>query len=388
MLSALRMVAPLTAVTMVVAACSGGAAAGGPVGDRPGCIAEFDPAADYFPDKSTLLDATNFAIDYHRSYQVLTVKQPHPHGRPESYVLVRCGAPAPALTGDLAGAQHITVPVTSLYSASTTHLGMIAELGRPDVVTGVASPAQVTDQQIRARIEAGDTVGYAPGRQTNVEAVIGAGPDVLVTAGVDDPSHPKLRAAGIGVVANAEWLEATPLGRAEWIKVFAALTGTERAAERIYRTVRADYHRWAARTAGIPPEQVLLGAMYQGSWPMPSGAGYTGRLVSDAGGRHPWQADTGLPGLALNFESVYLKAGDAPHWLVTTGWRSLADAVAEDGRYATLAAFRNGQIWSATADYWERGAARPDLLLADMIAIMHPELAPGHHFDLYRQVPA
>src|SRR5690625_978811 len=315
---------------------------------RPGCITDFDPDTDYFPDKSALSEATNFRLKYHRSYQVLTVLRPYLGGEPVSYVLVRCGAPAPQLTGELAGAQRIAVPVGSLYSGSTTHLAMITELDQAGVVTGVASPAAVADPQIRRRIDAGQTVGYASGGQLNIEAVLGAAPDVLVTQGIDDPGHPKLREAGIPVVADAEWLEPTPLGRAEWVKMFAALTGTERQAQQSYQAIRESYRTLAAKAATAEPAQVLVGTMHSGSWSMPTGASYSGRLVADAGGGYPWLADDGPEHRQLNFESVYARAGDAPVWLVTDDWRTVGDAVAQDSRYGELAATRSGQVWSAT----------------------------------------
>lgn len=155
------LVALALTLTTALAGCSGEPSSS-TLQARAGCITDFDPTADYFPDKSTLTEATNFAITYHGSYQVLTVKRPYLGGKPVSWVLVRCGAPAPALTGELATAQRITVPVHSLYSGSTTHLAMITELGQAGVVTGVASPAAVADPQIRARIETGEIVGYAP----------------------------------------------------------------------------------------------------------------------------------------------------------------------------------------------------------------------------------
>ncbi|MGV0625503.1 ABC transporter substrate-binding protein [Mycolicibacter minnesotensis] len=363
---------------------------------RAGCITDFDPATDYFPDKSTLTEATNFTLEYHHSYQILTVKRPYLGGKPVSYVLVRCGAPAPALTGDLAQAQQITVPVRSLYSGSTTHLAMITELDQADVVTGVASPAAVVDPQIRSRIDAGQLVGYATAGQINVENVIGAGPDVLVTEGIEEPGYAKLRQAGVPVIADAEWLESTPLGRAEWIKVFAALTGTERRAGGIYAAIRTGYNTLVKQAAATKPVEVLVGTMYSGSWSMPTAASYSGRLVADAGGFYPWLTEGGAENRQLNFESVYAQAGTAPVWLVTDNWQRLADAVARDSRYGELAAVRSGQVWSATKAvtpgggnlYWERGTARPDLLLGDLVAILHPELAGDHVFEFYRQVQA
>ncbi|EID15505.1 periplasmic binding protein [Mycobacterium xenopi RIVM700367] len=387
-------------VAVVMAAClaliAGACASPPDTGARPNpaCISGFKPDVDYFPDKSTVADATKFTISYHHSYQVLTVQQPYPNGRPQSYVLVRCGAPPPQLAGELTHAQQITVPVTTLYSASTTHLGMISELGQTDVVTGVASAANVVSPRLRQRIAAGRVAEFAPGGQVDAEAVIAARPDVLVTQGTDDPSYAKLRDAGVGVVADAEWLEPTPLGRAEWVKVFAALTGTERKADAIYRKLRDDYRNVAAKTARVRPVEVLPGEMYHGAWSMPAGGAYAGRLIADAGGGYPWAGDKRAGSLQLNFESVYAKAGQAPLWLVISNWTTINDALAQDNRYARLAATRTGQVWSATKslgpgggnDYWEHGVARPDLVLSDLVAILHPGLAPGHRFQFYRRV--
>ncbi len=385
-------------VVAIIVALSAAGCAGRPGStraDRPdGCITDFHPGTDYFPDKSILTDATNFAIDYHNSYQVLTVKEPYPDGEPETYVLVRCGAPDPPLNGELSRAARISVPVTSLYSGSSTHLGMLSQLGQADVVTGVADRGTVVDPQIRRRIDAGAVAGYAPGQQVNVEAVIAARPDVLVTAGFDDASYPKLRSAGTPVVADAEWLETTPLGRAEWIKVFAALTGTEKRAAEVFHTVREQYQRITRTAAGAATVDVLPGAMYQGTWWMPTGADHAGRLIADAGGAYPWAGNRGRQHLQLNFESVFSKAGRTPLWLTTSDWQTLDDALAQDSRYAQLAAVRDGQVWSSTKavgpggrnDFWERGVARPDLVLSDLVAILHPDLAPGHQFQFYRRL--
>jgi len=359
------------------------------------CITDFDADTDYFPNKSTVTDATNFTLRYHKSYQVLTVKQPYPGGKPQSYVLVHCGAPAPELSGELARAPQITVPVTSVYSGSTSQLGMFAELDQTDVVTGVAGSDNVVNATIRGRINDGDVVDYASSGQLNTELIATEQPDVLLTQGLDDPVYPKLRDAGVPVVADAEWLEPTPLGRAEWVKVIAALTGTEKKATEVYGQLRNAYEVLVDKVADLPPEQVLLGTVYEGTWSMPTGREYSGRLVLDAGGDYPWAHDTDTGTLQLNFESVFAEAGQAPVWLVDTDWETLDDAIATEPRYAELAALRDGQVWSADKaigpaggnDYWERGVARPNLVLADLVAILHPKLLREHHFEFYRQVP-
>ncbi|MFF9013561.1 ABC transporter substrate-binding protein [Streptomyces sp. NPDC014870] len=394
--------AAFLAVALTLTAC------GGDVGttadpktraEGEGCIKDFDPAKDYFPVKSTMKHAENFTLRYEKSYQVLTVKEPFPKGKPESYVLVKCGAPKPKLTGDLASAQQVTVPVKSLYSASTTHLPLLTETGTLDVLTGVASATAISSAEVLERVKAGKVTEYAKDRTLNAETVIGAKPDVLMTQGTDDPQYPKLRQAGIAVVANAEWLEASPLGRAEWVKAMAALTGAEKRAGEVFDTIEGDYRKVAAKGAQAvkagKPVEVLPGTMYQGTWSMPAGGSYAARLIKDAGGTYPWAGEAGTGGLQLNFEAVYAKGGQAPVWIADQQWKSTADAVKADSRYGQLKAVSGGAVWTNQKalgpgggnDYFERGVLRPDLVLADLFALMHPDQAKGHTFTFYRPVP-
>ncbi|MGP3984505.1 ABC transporter substrate-binding protein [Streptomyces sp. KR80] len=365
-------------------------------GKGRGCTDDFDPAKDYFPVKSKVRHAKNFTLRYEKSYQVLTVKEPYPKGKPESYVLVKCGAPKPKLSGDLAKAQQITTPIKSLYSASTTHLPLLTETGTLDVLTGVADGSFVTSAEVRKRVKSGRVSEYAPERTIATEKVIAAQPDVLMTQGTDDPQYPKLRQAGISVVANAEWLESTPLGRAEWIKAMAALTGAERRAGAVFDAIETDYTKVAAKAAKAgKAAKVLPGTMYQGTWNMASGGSYVGKLIKDAGGTYPWAGTKGTGNLQLGFEAVFAKGGDAPTWLVDQSWKSTTDATKADRRYGKLTAARDGQVWSNTKalspeggnDFYERGVIRPDLVLADLFAILHPDAAPGHTFTFYKKVP-
>lgn len=392
----LRLLSAVAVAGLALAGCSTATTDTTDTAAPDGCITDFDPSVDYFPDKSEVVDAENFSITYENSYQVLTVDEPYSGAEPESYVLVKCGAPAPELSDDLADAQQISVPISSLYSGSTTHLPLVAELGVLDVLTGMSNGSYVSDTAVVDRIASGDVAEYAAGGTIDTEAVVVAAPDVVMTGGTDDPAYAQLREAGIGVVANAEWLEASPLGRAEWIKVMAALTGTEVRAAEAYDGIRRDYLQVADKAAGAEPAPVLLGGMSQGTWYMSSGGSYMGRLFSDAGATWPWQDVTSTGSLPLDFEAVVAEASDAPTWLVVNSWTSIGDALADDERYGDLAAVGTGQVWNANKalgpgggnDFYERGVLRPDLVLSDLVAVLHPELLPDHEFTFYQRLPA
>ena len=105
-----------------------------------GCLQHFDPTVDYFPDKAVVRDAVGFTVEYRKSYKVVTVAATNAAGPRERYVLVQCGAPAPPLQRDLAGAQVVTVPVPSLFAGSTTQVSLLVDLGRLPLV--VRPPAE------------------------------------------------------------------------------------------------------------------------------------------------------------------------------------------------------------------------------------------------------
>lgn len=359
-----------------------------------GCITDFDERVDYFGVKQTLEFATNFTVTYHRSYQVLTVEQPVVGGKPERYVLVRCGAPTPALTGDLAGAEVVSTPVRSLFSASTTHLPSLEALGELEALTGVASKAFISSPAAQERAASADVTEFSPAGTTDAEKVIAAKPDVLVTAGYDDPAYATLRDAGVPVLADAEFLEADPLGRAEWVKYFAALTGTEQKAADTFATIRDAYGSLVASVANAPDADTVLSQPYQGVWSVPAGGSYAGQLVSDAKGTWGWATTTTTGSVDTDLETVFERSGRTSTWVSSANWTTKQEALAEEPRFAEFAAFSTGAVWAPSLqltaaggnNYFELGVLRPDLILGDLVAILHPDLAPGHTFTFYQQL--
>ena len=375
----------LLAVLAVLAAACATPAARAPAADCP------PPAA---PVPVELRHATNVTLREAGGYRVLTIAQPFPGGAPESTVLVPCGAPAPSLPPELALAPVLEVPVRSVYAASTTQLPMLVDIGALDALTGVGTPDFVSGPEVRARIDAGRVAGFATGGQVDVEQVVAAAPDVLLSQGTDDPAFPTLREAGIPVLGWAEYLESGPLAQAEWIKVMGALTGREAEAERVFTTIEARYRELAALAAGAPPVPVLVGQLYEGGWRVPTGGSTAGALLRDAGATWSEAGNPASGGIPKDFENVYTADGRAPVWIADGPWRSLADVAAADPRYRELDAVRAGEVWNRDRrigptggnELHERGVTHPDEQLADLVAVLHPDLLPGHAFTYLRRV--
>lgn len=393
-----RLVLALVASTVVVAAAQARPTAP-PLASNVtrGCVDRFDPSVDYFPDKVALEDARNFSVTYHRSYKTVVV---HDGARAtvERYVLVQCGAPAPPLQGDLAGAQVIPVPIASFYSGSTTHLSLLVDLGRLDVLTGVSKLAFLTGDEILARVRTGKVREFAPASIIDTELVVSQRPGLLMMGGMASAEIGLIRRAGVPTVANVEWLENTALGRAEWLKYVAVFLNEERTAQRVYGAMKARYGQLQARATAVPLEKrptVMTGRGTRGEFVIAGGRSYVAALIADAGGRYVWADNQATGSPTIDLEAQIERAGNADFWINGGGWSSLAAMVNDEPRYANFKACRDGQVWvyeravtpTGGNDYWSRAVSRPDLVLADLVKIFHPDLVPQHEFQWYMRVP-
>jgi iron complex transport system substrate-binding protein len=364
-----------------------------------GCVQAYDAATDYFPDKVTVEDAANFTVAYHRSYKVVTVRETATGDPAETYVLVQCGTPVPPLTGALARATVATVPVSSLYSASTTHLPLLVDLGRLDVLTGVSRLKDLTGDAIVARARTGLVREFAPVSVVDAELVVSQRPGLLMTGGMPGASLAAVRGAGIPVVANTEWLEPTALARAEWMKYLALFLNEERTAQRLYGEVKARYRALSARAMAVPEGRrplVMTGRGAGGNFVIAGGRSYVAALIRDAGGRYVWADDLAVGSRTIDLEAQLRRAGSADVWINGGGWADLEAMLEDEPRYAAFKAYRERRVWvyerriTATGanDYWSRSVSHPDLVLADLVKIFHPALVPDHGFEWYMPVPA
>jgi cobalamin transport system substrate-binding protein len=388
-LSALAVAAPSARATTGPAEPDTGA-------NPSGCVDDAGAGADLFPDHFVVRHAENYSLTYADTYKVLTVAETSPGAGGHTYVLVQCGTDAPDLDGDLAGAVVVTIPVATMFSESTSHDGFIDVLGLADALTGVADGSWVVTPSIRERIDAGAVASFNPTGEIDTELVIADDPDVYLTGGYDDPAHTTIAEAGIPVVANAEWLETSPQGWAEWVGVFAALTNTEARATGLYDGWVDDYDATAALVADIADRpSVLSGSLYEGTWYASGGGGIVARFIADAGGDYVYADDTGTGSLTLDVEDVLADGADADVWVnPTAGFTDEASAVATDSRYGELAAWDVGGVWSNATpptpgvSAIEQGPVMIAEYLRDYAQIFHPELIPDRALVFYTRLPA
>ena len=373
---------------------AGGEPAGPDTGANPaGCVDGEAATGEQFRDRFTVRHAENYTLTYADNYKVLTVGETSPGAGAHTYVLVQCGTEAPALEGDLEGASVVEIPVTTIYSESTSHLGFIDVLDLEGAVTGVSDGSWVVTPSIRERIDRGEVASFNTTMVIDTEIVVADDPDVYITGGYDDPAHQTIAGAGVPVVADAEWLETTPEGWAEWVGLFAALTNTEARASKLYAEWIAGYDAAAALVEGVTERPtVMTGGLYEGTWYASGGAGIAAEFIADAGGEYIYDDNGDTGSIELDIETVLADADAADVWLLASPFTTAADAAAADPRNMEFSAWDRGGVWinsvpsDPAVNPYEQGPVMIDEYLLDYIKILHPELAPDHELVFYSQV--
>lgn len=361
-----------------------------------GCVENYSADVDYFPEKIELTHTDGFAVAYHNNYKVVTVATPWPGAESAlEYVLVQCGTPAPE---GYDATQVIAVPVQSIVTMSTSYLPFLENLGVLDRLTAVDDVTYVNNATVLAKAAAGEIAQIGYGAGVNVEQLLDLDPDIIMTYGSGAPdydAHPVLLNAGLQAVVNAEWLETSPLGRAEWGKFIALFFNQEALASQQFAAIAQRYEALAAQAAAVTEKPtVMTDSEYQGSWYVAGGGSFTAQYLADAGAAYLWADDDSTGSLALAFEAVYDKAADADYWINVGFLNSLAELEAADARYADFAPFQNGKVWNNNKkqnanggnDYYESAVANPDVVLADLISIFHPEILPDHETVYFHQL--
>jgi iron complex transport system substrate-binding protein len=341
----------------------------------------------------TVRYAKGFQVESFGPCRLVTLK-PAWRGDPATYryLLVPRGEAVPPAHPP---AQVVKVPVQRVVALSTTHLAYMAAAGQVDRLVGLDDFAHVNTPAVRRRIAAGALTVVGHATKLRIETLLDLAPDLILTpaSGAVHDVHPKLLEAGLATALVLEHLEAHPLGRCEWMKFLALFFGTSEHAEGLFQETAARYAdlaNEAAKTTRRP--KLITGAPFQGRWYVPRGESYMARLLADAGGAYAWATTPGVGSVPLDVEAVYLKALEADLWLNTGTWRSVADATAADPRFRAVPALAQGRAFnndkrlnaSGGNDYWESGMLRPDVVLADLITILHPDLLPGRELVYYR----
>jgi len=355
-----------------------------------------DSRQDLFPEKTKIKYAKGFSVEYRGNYKVVNILN-HFEDQVDTlrYLLVPKGITPPPQYAD---AQVIQIPVRQMVGLSSMHVALADFMDAPGVLVGLGNLKYVSSERVRKRIAAGQVKEVGNGGDLNEELLITLQPDLVMATGSPDAKFSRyntLIGAGIPVLLNSEWLETTPLGRAEWVKLMAVLLNKEALVNQKFGDLEKEYHRLAALTqkAQFKPS-IITGMPFKGTWSVPDGDSYMARFLKDAAATYHWANVQGKGSLHLDFERVAPVALQADFWLNVGYVDSKEDILGKDVRFKDFRPFKQESIYNnnkrvndiGSNDYWESGAVNPHLILADLIKILHPELLPRHELVYYKQL--
>jgi len=337
--------------------------------------------------------AKGFSITDYGDYKVIEVSNPWPDaGKIFRYALVKDQADFES--GERFDAV-VQVPVQNLIVTSTTHIPSLDMLGETDKLIAFPNLSYISSEHTRKRIADGKLTEIGNNESINTENVIDLQPDVMIGFAVtgNNKTYETLQRAGIPIVFNGDWTENHPLGKAEWIKFFGVFFDKNEAAAQLFSEIETEYTtiKELAQTADNTPT-VLSGALWKDIWYLPEGKSWGAQFIADANGAYLWADSEGTGSIALNVETVLERAQHADFWIGPgqfTTYSQLADA---HKAYTQLEAYKNKTVYSFSSlkgetggiIYYELAPNRPDLVLKDLVKILHPELLPEHEFYFFR----
>jgi iron complex transport system substrate-binding protein len=339
---------------------------------------------------SNIKYAKGFNIQYFKDYKKLIIKAPYLNAKETfEYKLTPFKS-----DNDL---KTIQTPINSIVVTSTTHIPILELLNIEDKLIGYPNTDYISSVKTRTLIENGSVTDLGNEENINTELLLVLKPDAVV--GFSMNSNNKMFATieklGIPVLLNGDWLEESPLGRAEWIKFFGVLFDREKEADSIFNTIEKNYLE-AKNIALMATEKptIISGGLFKDIWNLPAGESFEATFLKDANTHYLWKHSKGKGSLSLNIENVFEKGKNADIWISPSFYKTLDQLKKANSIYPKFKAFQHSNIYTFVNKrgekggviYFELAPARPDLVLKDLIKIAHPDLLENYELTFFEQL--
>jgi len=337
--------------------------------------------------------AKNIEVYEYFEYTQLLIKN-QLNNQHQSYFLVDKNKPVPKI---LNGEKIIKTPINNIVVTSTTHVAMLELLNLQDNLMAFPQTHFISSEKTRERITKGIVKELGNVQQMNTEILLTIKPDVIVSFEITGTNKvlKELERKGYSIIVNNDWLEETPLGRAEWLLLYGYLFNKKMKALQIFNSIENNYNKAKMIAAkAVQKPKVLSGIIFNDVWNMPAGNSFEAALLKDANTHYIWSETDGTGSLLLNVETVIEKGQQADFWINPGSYTSYSDLSQSNKIYTHLKPFTNKQIYSYAHlrgvtggyKYFETAPTRPDLVLKDLIKIAHPELMRHYDFTFYKKL--
>lgn len=270
---------------------------------------------------------------------------------------------------------------------SSTYVAMIDAIGCTERVVGVSGIDFIYNSRVREAASEGRVHDVGHDSNINFELLLTLRPDVVLlygVAGENGVANAKLDELNIPYLYLGDYVEESPLAKAEWTVVVAEILGVRERGEELFAGIENRYLELRKQVEESATERptVMFNTPYRDTWYMPSSRSYAVRIVEDAGGQYVYDGNHGTASQPIDLELAYVLTREADYWINVGQYATLEDLRRDNPRFVGAKAVREGRVYSsdrrATAkggsDFWESAVVNPDVVLRDLVAILHPEL--------------
>lgn len=288
-------------------------------------------------------------------------------------------------TGARCTTDTVRTPVESNLVFTAPHCQLLTELGCQNAITGVCDKDYINIPDIKSRAQADAKVAHpimdcGSSMQPDIERIIALHPEALLISPFENSGgYGKLDKLRIPVIETADYMETSPLGRAEWIKLYGLLLGSSKA-DSLFSAIEKEYLQLKAEAAKLPLGLSILTERKTGNvWYVPGGKSTMGILLRDAHTRYIFADDTHSGSLSMSPEQIIAKGNQVDVWAFKYfGGNALTkqDLLAEYQGYQALKAFQTGTVYETDTScepYFELTSFHPEILLREFIILSHPE---------------
>ena len=283
---------------------------------------------------------------------------------------------------------------------SSTYVAMIDALDCTERVVGVSGIDYIYNTRVREAAAEGRVRDVGHDSDINFELLMTLRPDVVLlygVAGENGVTNSKLDELKIPYLYLGDYVEESPLAKAEWLVVMAEILGVRERGEKLFAGIAERYTSLRERVAQSATERptVMFNTPYRDTWYMPSSRSYAVQIVEDAGGRYIYEGNHGTSSQPIDLEQAYILTREADYWINVGQYTSIEELQRAYPRFADAKAVREGRVYSSDrrttakggSDFWESAAINPDVVLSDLVAVLHPELnIVGDSLTYYKRI--
>lgn len=292
------------------------------------------------------------------------------------------------------GGVKLKTPIQSMVVNTFSYFEFLQQLGDINKVIAVTDADRIYNPIILKGLSEGSIEDLGDPFNPNIEKTLMLKADALINSAYlqKDSYSERMQKTGLPIIYSLEWMETSPLARAEWIKLIAEFVDKRDLASSLFNDIEKRYNQNIEIAKQIEDKtSILSGDLFQDTWYVPGGASFNAQYFNDAGANYYYKDNKESGSIGLDIESILVQFAKTDVWIDCEA-NSYNELESKDKKYMLLQPVRNKRVFNnrnrttptGGNDYFESAIANPDLILKDIIKTLHPEHFSDEPFTYFK----